>query len=71
MGFLVLIKMKKIIAIIKLIKSNEFILFTDKQIIGDASDKFIQKAMFNLMDYSISEVEQRMAVEEAKEIINQ
>lgn len=62
--------MIKIRAILKLLFTNQFILISDKSISGKSSPKFIEKAMFDLMEVSILKIEQEMAVEEAKEILN-
>ena len=62
--------MIKIKAILKLLFSKQYVVITDKHIIGNSSAKFYESAMFSLMDANILELEQRQAVEEAKEILN-
>jgi hypothetical protein len=62
--------MNKIKAIWKLLKAKQYILIADNKVSTRCSSRFIERAMIDIMDAVILEVEQRQAVEEVNEIIN-
>lgn len=62
--------MNKIKAIWKLLRSSQYVLVSDEKIYTQCSARFIERAMLDIMDAVMLEVEQRQAIEEAKEIIN-
>ena len=62
--------MNKIKAIWKLLTASQYILIADNKVSTRCSARFIERAMIDIMDAVILEVEQRQAIEEVKEIIN-
>ena len=62
--------MNKIKAIWKLLRCSQYIVISDNKVYTRCSARFIEGAMLDLMDAVLLEVEQRQAIEEAKEIIN-
>lgn len=62
--------MNKIKAIFKLLTARQYILIADNKVLTRCSARFIERAMIDIMDAVILEVEQRQAIEEVKEIIN-
>lgn len=62
--------MNKIKAIWKLLTARQYIVISDNKVLTRCSSRFIERAMIDIMDAVILEVEQRQAIEEVKEIIN-